>query len=107
MDSLNGKVVIITGASEGNRRAFSRCAARCGAHLSLIARNESKLAAVAATGDLVIAGDLTDDIGAVRANREDGCALGKNRHSDQQCRARFLLHRFGRIRLKKPTPSSN
>lgn len=61
MDSLNGKVVIVTGASEGLGAHLAAVLRKRGAHLSLIARNEAKLAAVAAPGDLVVPGDLTDD----------------------------------------------
>lgn len=61
MDSLNGKVVIITGASEGIGAHLAAVLQRRGVHLSLIARNGAKLAAVAASGDLVTAGDITED----------------------------------------------
>jgi short-subunit dehydrogenase len=60
MDSLNGKVVVVTGASEGIGAHLAAVLRSRGAHLSLIARNENKLAAVAAAGDLVVSGDLTD-----------------------------------------------
>jgi short-subunit dehydrogenase len=61
MDLLNGKVVIITGASDGIGARLAAVLQKRGARLSLIARNEARLAAVAAPGDLVIPGDLTDD----------------------------------------------
>jgi short-subunit dehydrogenase len=61
MDSLNGKVVIITGASEGIGAHLAEVLQRRGAHLSLTARNGAKLAAVAAPGDLVTPGDITED----------------------------------------------
>jgi short-subunit dehydrogenase len=61
MDSLNGKVVIITGASEGIGAQLAAVLQKRGAHLALLARNETKLAAVAATGDLVVPGDITED----------------------------------------------
>ena len=60
MDSLNGKVVIITGASEGIGARLAAALRKQGAHLSLIARNREKLSAVAAAEDLIIPGDLTD-----------------------------------------------
>ncbi len=60
MDSLNGKVVIITGASEGIGARLAGLLRTSGARLSLIARNAEKLAAAAGTDDLVVAGDLTD-----------------------------------------------
>jgi short-subunit dehydrogenase len=61
MDPLNGKVVIITGASEGIGAHLAEVLQRRGAHLSLIARNGAKLAAVASPGDLVTPGDITED----------------------------------------------
>jgi uncharacterized protein len=61
MDSLKDKVVIITGASEGIGAHLAAVLQKRGAYLSLIARNADKLAAVAAPGDLVVHGDLTDD----------------------------------------------
>jgi short-subunit dehydrogenase len=66
MDSLKDKVVIITGASEGIGAHLAAVLQKRGAHLSLIARDADKLAAVAAPGDLVVPGDLTDD--SVRSN---------------------------------------
>ncbi len=66
MDSFKDKVVIVTGASEGIGAHLAAVLQKRGAHLSLIARNADKLAAVAAPGDLVVHGDLTDD--SVRAN---------------------------------------
>jgi len=61
MESLRGKVVIVTGASEGIGAHLAAVLRKRGAHLSLIARNEARLASVAAPGDLVVPGDLTDD----------------------------------------------
>src|ERR1700691_3833306 len=61
MDSLNGKVVIVTGASEGNGAHLAAVLQKRGAHLSLIARNENRLAAIAAPDDLVVPGDITRD----------------------------------------------
>ena len=61
MDSLKGKVVVVTGASEGIGAHLAAVLHSRGAHLSLIARNENKLAAVATAGDLVVPGDITDD----------------------------------------------
>jgi short-subunit dehydrogenase len=60
MDSLNGKVVIITGASEGIGARLAGLLRTSGARLSLIARSAEKLAATAGAGDLVVPGDLTD-----------------------------------------------
>jgi short-subunit dehydrogenase len=60
MDLLNGKVVIVTGASEGVGAHLAAALQKRGAHLSLVARNESRLTAVAGVSDLVVPGDLTD-----------------------------------------------
>jgi uncharacterized protein len=61
MDSWNGKVIILTGASEGIGAHLAGVLRKRGAHLVLNARNETKLAAAAAPDDLVVAGDITDD----------------------------------------------
>jgi len=58
---IQGKVVLITGASEGIGAACARAFERRGARLSLIARNEAKLAQVGGPDTLRIAGDVTDD----------------------------------------------
>ena len=54
-----GKVVIITGASEGIGAQLALLLRGKGARLVLAARNQAKLQAIAGTGDLVAAGDLT------------------------------------------------
>jgi short-subunit dehydrogenase len=61
MDSLNGKVVVITGASEGIGAHLATVLQKRGAHLCLTARNEARLTVAAASGDLVIPGDITED----------------------------------------------
>jgi 3-oxoacyl-[acyl-carrier protein] reductase len=48
MASLEGKTALVTGASQGIGRACALELAKAGAHLALAARNESKLAEVAA-----------------------------------------------------------
>jgi short-subunit dehydrogenase len=58
---IDGKVVLITGASEGIGAACAAEFARAGARLSLTARNESALAAVGGARALVTAGDITDE----------------------------------------------
>ena len=47
MDGLTGKVVIITGASEGIGRALAVAMARMGCQLVISARNETRLASLA------------------------------------------------------------
>jgi short-subunit dehydrogenase len=61
MDPLNGKVVIVTGASEGIGAQLAGVLRKRGARLSLVARNEARLTAAAAPQDLLIPGDITDD----------------------------------------------
>jgi short-subunit dehydrogenase len=59
--NIQGKVVLITGASEGIGAACARAFESRGARLSLIARNQEKLAQVGGPETLRIAGDVTDD----------------------------------------------
>lgn len=61
MVSLHEKVVVITGASEGIGAQLAAILRKRGANLSLIARNEVRLAAVAGPRDVVVAGDITED----------------------------------------------
>lgn len=65
MQLLNGKVVLITGASEGIGAQLASALRSRGAVLALNARNETKLKAAAGPADLAVAGDITSD--SVRA----------------------------------------
>ncbi|MFN7997693.1 MAG: SDR family NAD(P)-dependent oxidoreductase [Bryobacteraceae bacterium] len=56
---IEGKVVLITGASEGIGAACADEFRERGAKLSLVARSEEKLRAAAGPDDLVTAGDIT------------------------------------------------
>jgi short-subunit dehydrogenase len=58
---IDGKVVLITGASEGIGAACAAEFARCGAKLSLTARNEAGLARAGGEGALLTPGDLTSE----------------------------------------------
>lgn len=58
---IEGKVVLITGASEGIGAACAAEFARAGARLSLTARNAGALAKAAGPDALVVPGDLTDE----------------------------------------------
>lgn len=58
--TIAGKVVLITGASQGIGAACAAEFARAGARLSLAARNESALRLNAPAGALLTTGDLTD-----------------------------------------------
>jgi short-subunit dehydrogenase len=57
---LDGKVILVTGASEGIGAACAHLFRDRGARLSLTARNEESLRRNAGPGDLVTAGDLRD-----------------------------------------------
>lgn len=61
MLSLKGKIVIVTGASEGIGAQLAAALRARGAKLCLTARNETRLAAAAGSDDLVVPGDITDD----------------------------------------------
>jgi short-subunit dehydrogenase len=56
---IDGKVVLITGASQGIGAACAAEFARAGAKLSLTARSEEQLHRIAPPGALVVGGDLT------------------------------------------------
>jgi short-subunit dehydrogenase len=58
---IQGKVVLITGASEGIGAACARVFEARGARLSIVARNRDKLAAVGGPDTLRTAGDITSD----------------------------------------------
>src|SRR5262249_19440074 len=57
---IDSKVVLITGASQGIGAACARQFRKRGARLSLTARSEDRLKALAGADDVVTAGDLTD-----------------------------------------------
>ena len=63
MDSLQGKVIIVTGASEGIGARLVTALRQRDARLALVARTEAKLRAVAGPDDLVIPCDLTQEAG--------------------------------------------
>lgn len=64
---IQGKVVLITGASEGIGAACAAEFRKRGARLSLIARSENKLRQVAGSDAVVTAGDLTVEADRRRA----------------------------------------
>ncbi len=57
MSSMNGRVALVTGASQGIGRACALALSKAGAHVALAARNEAKLAEVAA--EITAAGGTT------------------------------------------------
>ena len=63
---LDGKVAIVTGASEGIGAAVAKGLQQRGAVVSLVARSEDKLRVVGGSEALITAGDLTDS--ATRAS---------------------------------------
>jgi short-subunit dehydrogenase len=60
---IDGKVVLITGASEGIGAACAAEFAASGARLALTARNPEKLRAAAPAGAFTVTADLTNDAG--------------------------------------------
>jgi short-subunit dehydrogenase len=60
LNSLTGKVFIVTGASEGIGAALAAVLRGRGARLALVARTESRLRQLAGPDDLVLPGDLLD-----------------------------------------------
>ena len=58
--NISGKVILITGASEGIGAACVESLRRRGAKLSLVARSEDRLKQVGGADALITAGDLTD-----------------------------------------------
>lgn len=63
MNSLQSKVAIVTGASSGIGRSYSRALSASGAKVVLVGRNSERLAAVAAelpTDAFALAGDIAD-----------------------------------------------
>src|SRR5690242_6409039 len=58
---IEGKVILITGASEGIGAACATAFRARGARLSLTARSEEKLREVGAADALVTAGDITEE----------------------------------------------
>lgn len=77
---IEQRVVVITGASRGIGAALARELRQAGARLVLTARNEEALRRVAAEGDALVAGDITDAATRARILEE-------------------ALRRFGRVDL--------
>jgi short-subunit dehydrogenase len=77
MDSLQGKVVIVTGASQGIGARLAHALRERGALLTLVARNETALRAVAGPDDLVIPCDLTRDAGRDAIVEETAASRGR------------------------------
>ena len=96
MDSLQGKVVIVTGASEGIGARLVTALRKRGALLSLVARNEAGLRAIAAPGDLVLPCDLT---------RDDGRAAIIEKTAERRGRVDVLINNAGRGSYFSPLAS--
>jgi 3-oxoacyl-[acyl-carrier protein] reductase len=86
MSSLAGKVALVTGASQGIGRACALALAEAGATVALAARNEAKLAKVAA--------EIAATGGTAQAFALD---LG-NEQSIQAC-AKAVIARFGKVEI--------
>lgn len=77
MGSLDGKVCMITGASQGIGRAIAVAFAAAGAKVGLLARNEAKLREVAAaTGGTYAVADVADSAAVDAAAKQLRAALG-------------------------------
>ncbi len=61
VSSLKGKVIIITGASDGIGACLAAALKKHGANLCLTARNEARLSTVAPPDHLIVPGDVTLD----------------------------------------------
>ncbi len=96
MDSLQGKVVIVTGASEGIGAALVTSLRKRGAKLALVARTEAKLRALATADDLVIPFDLTLDAGRADVVERTAAHFG---------RVDALINNAGRGSYYSPTES--
>ncbi len=89
MSPLRGKILILTGASEGIGAALVTALRARGATLILVARNEARLRENATPHDLVLAGDLTDeafrvklvDLATTRFGKIDGLINNAGRGS--------------------------
>ena len=86
MANLQGRIALVTGASQGIGRACALELARAGATVALAARNESKLAEVAA--EIEAAGGLAAAFALDVAN-EDSIKAG----------AKAVLDRFGKVEI--------
>lgn len=71
--NLNGKAVLLTGASDGIGAALAHELRRRGARLALVARSAEKLRLVAGDGDVIIPADLS-----VPAERDSAVARALN-----------------------------
>jgi 3-oxoacyl-[acyl-carrier protein] reductase len=86
MPPLEGKTALISGASQGIGRACALTLAKAGARVALAARNEGKLAEVAAE---IKAGGGTADVFAIDLASEESIKAG----------AKAALARFGNVEI--------
>src|SRR5271168_777639 len=86
MGTLLGKVALVTGASQGIGRACALALAEAGATVALAARNEAKLAKVAA--EIEAAGGKTAAF-ALDVASEESIKAG----------AKAILERFGKVEV--------
>jgi short-subunit dehydrogenase len=74
---MKGKVVIVTGASEGVGACLVDSLRRRGARIALVARNEAKLRSLASADDLVIPCDLNQDAARVEVIEKAAAHFGR------------------------------
>ena len=118
MESLQGHVALVTGASQGIGRACAVTLAKAGATVALAARNEEKLkeavAQIEGEGGKAAAFrlDVASEEAIKSTVKEISAQLGKDRHSGQQRRhhpgrpaAAHEARRLGRCHDHQPERS--
>ncbi len=105
MGNLQGRIALVTGASQGIGRACALELARAGARVALAARNESKLAEVA--GDIEAAGG-TAAVFALDVASEDSIKSGAKAVLEKLGKVEILVNNAGItrdglvLRMKRP-----
>ena len=92
MTNLTGRIALVTGASQGIGRACALELARHGATVALAARNQSKLAEVAA--EIVAAGGHAA-VFALDVSSEDSIRAGAKAVLDQFAKVEILVNNAG------------
>ncbi len=92
MAALQGRIALVTGASQGIGRACALELARQGATVALAARNESKLAEIAA--EIATAGGQASAF-ALDVSSEDSIRSGAKAILDQYGKVEILVNNAG------------